>query len=392
LQGTIEMLSMERLARWLPDLVIITIVMAMQVRLYLWGIRSRRVQQSLMLRYAIIAGFVLGLLALMLSIAMKSHMLAHRFDTWWVSWTRAVGLMLGTLTIGLFLSVLLWRRIPSFQPERRALLLTARTALFGAPFAVTGFGVFVERNHFHLREVDLPVRGLPPDLSNLRLMLISDIHLSPFLSESELARIVEMANDCKPHVTFVTGDLISNPGDPLDACLRQLARLKSDAGTYGCLGNHEFFARADEYATREGARLGIQFLRQARTEFRFGGARLSVAGVDYQRKDRPYLAGAEALISPGAVNLLLSHNPDVFPVAAKLGFQAVLAGHTHGGQVSVEILDQHVNVARFFTPYVYGIYREPNSAIYVTRGVGTIGMPVRVGAPPEIALIRLCAT
>ncbi|MBX5495863.1 MAG: metallophosphoesterase, partial [Bryobacteraceae bacterium] len=228
--------------------------------------------------------------------------------------------------------------------------------------------------------------------SNLRLMLISDIHLSPFLSERELARIVEMANDCKPHITFVTGDLISNPGDPLDACLRQLARLKSDAGVYGCLGNHEFFARADEHATREGARLGIQFLRQARTEFRFGGARLSVAGVDYQRKDRPYLPGAEALISPGAVNLLLSHNPDVFPVAAKLGFQAVLAGHTHGGQVSVEILDQHVNVARFFTPYVYGIYREPNSAIYVTRGVGTIGMPVRVGAPPEIALIRLCAT
>jgi predicted MPP superfamily phosphohydrolase len=102
-----------------------------------------------------------------------------------------------------------------------------------------------------------------------------------------------------------------------------------------------------------------------------------------------YLNGAERLVLPGATNLLLSHNPDVFPVAAAKGFPAVLAGHTHGGQVQVEILNQSLNVARFITPFVYGLYREAASCVYVTRGIGTIGMPARIGAPPEIALLRL---
>ena len=92
---------------------------------------------------------------------------------------------------------------------------------------------------------------------------------------------------------------------------------------------------------------------------------------------------------PGATNVLLQHNPDVFPEAARQGYNLLLAGHTHGGQVTVEILDQSINPARFFTPYVYGLYRAGNSAAYVTRGIGTIGIPARIGAPPEISLLRL---
>ena len=90
------------------------------------------------------------------------------------------------------------------------------------------------------------------------------------------------------------------------------------------------------------------------------------------------------------MNLLLSHNPDVFPVAARKGFDLTLSGHTHGGQVRVEILRQDLNLARFFTPYVDGVYRETSSTIFVSRGIGTIGMPARLGAPPEVALLRLC--
>ena len=87
--------------------------------------------------------------------------------------------------------------------------------------------------------------------------------------------------------------------------------------------------------------------------------------------------------------MLLSHNPDVFPVAAEQGYHLTLAGHTHGGQVTVEILDQAINPARFFTPYVRGHYQLGEAAAYVTRGIGTIGIPARIGEPPEITLIRL---
>ena len=90
--------------------------------------------------------------------------------------------------------------------------------------------------------------------------------------------------------------------------------------------------------------------------------------------------------------MLLSHNPDVFPVAARKGFPLTISGHTHGGQVRIEILGQDLNVARFFTPYVDGLYRRGDSSIFVSRGIGTIGLPARLGAPPEVALITLCRT
>jgi predicted MPP superfamily phosphohydrolase len=124
---------------------------------------------------------------------------------------------------------------------------------------------------------------------------------------------------------------------------------------------------------------------------RFGNATLHVAGVDYQPliNRANYLRGAERLLVPGETNLLLSHNPDVFPVAARQGYNLMLAGHTHGGQVSVEILNQAINPARFITPYFYGLYRIGPAAAYVTRGIGTIGIPARIGAPPEISLLRL---
>jgi predicted MPP superfamily phosphohydrolase len=86
---------------------------------------------------------------------------------------------------------------------------------------------------------------------------------------------------------------------------------------------------------------------------------------------------------------LLSHNPDTFPTAIRRGFQGVIAGHTHGGQVNVEILHQNINPARFRTPFTSGLYRLDNASCFVSNGIGTIGMPIRLGAPPEIALLRL---
>jgi predicted MPP superfamily phosphohydrolase len=278
-----------------------------------------------------------------------------------------------------------------FNPGRRRALNAAGNVLMAAPFVVMGYGAMVERLGFRVRELDVPLPGLPLDLDGLRILQISDIHLSAFLHESDLARVIDMTLDLRPHVAVVTGDLISSRGDPLDACIRQLARVKSDAGTFGCMGNHERYAGVERYAAEAGARAGIRFLRGEAQTLRFGNSVLNLAGVDYQSlADRGhYLRGAERLVVPGAANVLLSHNPDVFPVAARQGYNLLLAGHTHGGQVTVEILDQSINPARFFTPYVYGLFRAGRSAAYVTRGIGTIGIPARIGAPPEISVLRL---
>ncbi len=147
---------------------------------------------------------------------------------------------------------------------------------------------------------------------------------------------------------------------------------------------------------RRAGRAGQLFLRNAAAQIRRGQGIVNIAGVDYQSSgDRAnYLAGTERLLVPGASNILLSHNPDVFPAAVQRGFQAVLSGHTHGGQVNVEILHQNINPARFRTPFTSGLYRlapagQTPASCFVTNGIGTIGMPIRLGAPPEIALLRL---
>lgn len=278
-----------------------------------------------------------------------------------------------------------------FNPGRRRALNAAGNLVLAAPFAALSYGALVGRLDFHVREVDVPIAGLPADLDGLRLLHLSDIHLSAFLSEAQLARVIDAANGLRPHLAAVTGDLISAPGDPIDACIRQLARINAEAGVVACMGNHERFAEVEDYTASAAARAGIAFLRGATRPLRFGQATLHVAGVDYQplfQKDN-YLRGAGRLVIPGETNLLLSHNPDVFPVAARQGYNLMLSGHTHGGQVSVEILDQAINPARFLTPYVYGLYRQGPAAAYVTRGIGTIGIPARIGAPPEISLLRL---
>jgi hypothetical protein len=182
------------------------------------------------------------------------------------------------------------------NPARRRLLQTGGAGLMAAPFAALGYGMFIERLDFRVREVEVPLAGLAADLDGLRILQLSDIHLSAFLSEADLARVVDAARELQPHLAVVTGDLISSRGDPLDACIRQLARLKTDAGVFGCLGNHERYARAEDYATAAAARVGIDFLRQRsrRRDLEPRGRRLSAAKrprVISQRRRAPAGAG-----------------------------------------------------------------------------------------------------
>jgi hypothetical protein len=277
------------------------------------------------------------------------------------------------------------------NPSRRRALQVLSGAAMAAPAAAIGYGVFIERTQIRTRVVDVPLGNLPPDLDGLRILQVSDIHLSAFLSERDLARAISAAIEMKADLAVVTGDLISTPADPLDACIRQLTRLKAPAGVFGCMGNHERYARAESYVEQAAGRVGIRFLRKQNQALRFGNATLNLAGVDHQTKSggKKYLAGAERLVEPNAFNLLLSHNPDVLPVAARQGYDLVLSGHTHGGQINIEILDQSISPARFVTPYIHGLYRSGRATGFVTRGIGTIGLPARIGAPPEIPLLRL---
>ena len=160
------------------------------------------------------------------------------------------------------------------------------------------------------------------------------------------------------------------------------------------MGNHEIYASAEDYAEQAKARARVCASCAApRSAAAASATRVSILRAStISACTTPYLEGAEKLVVPGAFNLLLSHNPDVFPVAARKGYDLTISGHTHGGQVRVEILDADLNVARFYTPYVDGLYAQGPASIFVSRGIGTIGIPARLGAPPEVTLLRLCRT
>jgi predicted MPP superfamily phosphohydrolase len=309
-----------------------------------------------------------------------------------------VWIFLTSLATGVFLAGrYLVQKFPiAYSPERRKALGTAGALAIAAPAAVVGFGAFVERNDYGVAELDFPVPGLHPDLDGYRIMQVSDLHASPFLSVNQMARVIDMANELRADLSVFTGDLITEPGDPLNAAIRELVRLRAPDGVLGCMGNHEAYVGCRNYLERHARPGGVDFLRMRSAQVRRGEGVMNIVGVDYQRNDQrdQYLAGTDKLVKPGVTNLLLSHNPDVFPAAVRLGFDGVLAGHTHGGQINVEILHHNLNPARFRTPFTKGLYRwglagAVPGACYVTNGVGTIGMPIRLGAPPEIALLRL---
>jgi predicted MPP superfamily phosphohydrolase len=301
--------------------------------------------------------------------------------------------LIGAATVAVSLVVgAVKRRLPGqFRNDRRLALRTLAGMTIAAPAAIAGFGVFIERTNFEVCETPLVIRNLHPALEGLRLLQISDIHLSPYLSVTVLAKVIDCANELHADLAFITGDLITAKGDPLDACIGQLARLRANAPMLGCLGNHEIYADAVDYTVVHGARAGIHFLRNEARSIQIGGTFLNIAGVDYQAFGRrsAYLRHGAQMIQSGAVNILLSHNPDVFPVAAAQGYDLTLAGHTHGGQVTCEMLSPTLNPAKMLTPFVRGLYRVGERACYVSRGIGTLGIPARLGARPEITLVTL---
>ncbi|HYA64522.1 MAG TPA: metallophosphoesterase, partial [Candidatus Sulfotelmatobacter sp.] len=304
------------------------------------------------------------------------------------------------------------------DPSRRTFFRTASVVAGAAPFLGVMYGYAAERLRYEVHRVEIPLTNLPPALDGMDIVQISDIHLSSYMTRESVRRAVDMANDVGADLAVVTGDLITGVHDSIYDCVDEVRRLYAPLGVYGCNGNHEIYARAEDLAGRLYAQAGMRMLRRENAIIQYKGAQLNLIGVDYQRERMPsgrkmqMLANVEPLIRRDIPNILLSHNPNSFNRAAELGVELSLAGHTHGGQVQVEILDVSLSPARFITDYVAGLYHRPLlmpdqpkrmgetiklmpnapkglAALYVNRGIGTVGAPVRLGAPPEITHIVL---
>lgn len=311
------------------------------------------------------------------------------------------------------------------DPSRRYFFKTA-TALAGAgPFLTAVYGFAAERLDYKVHRVEVPLPNLPAGLEGMKIVQISDIHLSSYMPRLQVRRAVSMANDLGADLALVTGDFITGASDPIADCIDEVRGLRAPLGVWGCNGNHEIYARAEEAAQYLFAQAGMKLLRSENAQLTFNDASFNLIGVDYQRERTiggrrvQLLQQVEPLVRRDMPNLLMSHNPNAFNRAAEMGVELTLAGHTHGGQIQVEILDHRLSPARFITDYVAGLYHRPMFApapndraskgsafeaspgslfpnrtgalasIYVNRGLGTVGAPVRLGVPPEITLLTL---
>jgi len=242
-------------------------------------------------------------------------------------------------------------------------------------------------SEFEVTEHRIRLDVLPSAFSGFRIAQLTDIHFGVFLPEGLLRQAVQMVNELEPDIVALTGDFVTYSRAYIDPVAEILASIESKKGIYAVLGNHDFRVGADEVADALKSR-GIEVLRNRHVKIRRHGEPLYVAGIDdwYYRPD---LGRALRGIPRNAPAVLLSHNPAIIRAAARANVPLVLSGHTHGGQVNLPLIGNIWGRSPEQLKYKVGWARLGPTQIYVSRGIGTIVLPVRFRCPAEIPHLTL---
>ena len=232
--------------------------------------------------------------------------------------------------------------------------------------------------------IELP--RLPRTFNGFRIVHLSDIHHSPFTRSEQIERAVETANRLKPDIIALTGDYISHDRQYAAPCAEMLGRLRARFGVFAVLGNHDHWTDAALITDLFRAE-GITVLVNQGMRFELGEEAFWLAGVDDTMVGLEDLSLALAGARETEMKLLLAHNPIILRRAARAGVDLVLSGHTHGGQVKLR--SEQSASGRPKRRLLRGLGRKGNTQIYVTRGLGTVVLPIRYGCPPEVSLLEL---
>jgi predicted MPP superfamily phosphohydrolase len=272
-------------------------------------------------------------------------------------------------------------RSPAHRLSRRDVLKGAAAAGIGAVTGSLAHGYFYERFHIALTRETLAVSGLPQALSGLRVGFVTDLHRSDTVSHEMVDRAVRLVMAETPDLVILGGDYVTW-GDRrfVGPAAEALAPLSAPHGVYAVLGNHD----DDRDMTAALTSKGFAVLRDARTRLTIHGETLDLAGIRFWTRRLGDVAHVLRGASPNVI--LLAHTPMRLAEAATLAVPLVLSGHTHGGQIVFPWVG--AVAAREF-PVVAGVGKRENTTIFVSRGVGTVYVPVRLNCPPEVAILTL---
>lgn len=226
------------------------------------------------------------------------------------------------------------------------------------------------------------VPALPAALEGFAVVQISDLHGGSFVGPGDLAHLVELANSLEPDLVALTGDFVTHTAREVERVAADLDRLRARHGVYAVFGNHDYRGRQE--SSIEAALPGARFLRNAGARIDHGGAHVAVVGIEDLEEGRVVdLDRARAGVRASDVEIVLCHNPLAGRAIARTGCAAILSGHTHAGQIDLPLL-------RRLGPIHPGLRVVLGDTLLVTsRGVGAVGLPLRIGAPAEIVHLRL---
>jgi predicted MPP superfamily phosphohydrolase len=242
-----------------------------------------------------------------------------------------------------------------------------------------------EANSLSLEHVTIKLKRLPKQLDGFRIVHLSDTHHSPFTGLDHIERAVEFANSLEPDMFCLTGDYVSHERKYIAPVAEVLGSLKSEFGTFACLGNHDHWTDPG-LVTDLFRGEGISMLVNEGFRFEARGASFWLCGVDDHMVGKTDLRAALAGSFPDEMKLLLAHNPVILRRATRQGIDLTLSGHTHGGQIKMRDPEKRILPQRRLKA---GLHRRYDSQIYITRGIGTVVVPMRYQCPPEVSLLEL---
>lgn len=285
---------------------------------------------------------------------------------------------------------------PAGNVSRRDFLkfVAAETAVGSVAVAALGYIGRIEPRWLQVEEIEVPITGLPSRLDGLRIVQLSDLHLSSVVPLEHIQRSVAIAQDLAGDLIAVTGDYVSNKGDDVRACAGALSGLRAPLGVYAILGNRDYAAGAAHVAD-ELTTAGLSVLRNQGQAIALDGAGHAdfwLAGLDDVRYRQDDLAAALGEAPGGLPVILLVHEPDyalrIVDHAADLGIVLQLSGHTHGGQVRLPFFGAPV-LPYLGRQFPQGLQKAGQMWVYTNRGVGMVSPPIRFNCPPEITALTL---
>jgi uncharacterized protein len=266
---------------------------------------------------------------------------------------------------------------------KTASFLSLSSISLDSPATPAGSNEAIEVTRHNIR-----LKNLPPSFSGLRIVHLTDIHHSKYVSFNDVFRMVTLANQQKPDIVVLTGDYITWSKKFIQPVAEALKNLKARLGVYAVLGNHDFRVDAERVTSAlEKAR--IEVLRNTSRRIDYKGDSLWIAGVDEYSYGQSNIPKALLGIPSSQPKILLAHNPEIISLAAHHQVDFVLSGHTHGGQVKIPYLGPLNSMTQPHQGFLEGFVRNGTTQMYISRGLGKVVVPLRIFCPPEIPVFHL---